>query len=182
MIQLPVKLTDSEKLYCSLRAEGNIPKYQCYMDSFRTNNKASAYTLSTRLEKRSEVKNEIERLQRATESKKTLSRREKREFLARIVRADPKNLRPEDSDLADSVTHYYDKSGALQKTVLKLPSKAECVKLDNQMAGHNEPEEINVNHGGGIMLVPVSGMNDDLEAWEKAAEAQQVELMQSEGE
>jgi len=169
-------LSDSEKLYCQKRAEGALPKYQCYLEAFRLANKGSAQTLSTRLEKRPEIALEIKRLQDATETKNTLSRQEKREFFAAVVRANLAEL-TEDSPLLESVTRFFDKQGNLQRVVLKLPSKAECIRLDNVMAGHNEPEEHHHTIEGGVMVLPA--MPSNMEDFEKTAVEQQRALKES---
>lgn len=166
-------LTDSERLYCSLRAEGNIPKYKCYLQAFPTDNKASAKTLANRLENLSRIRARIEQLQKNSENKNTLSRREKREFLARVIRAEVANHQILDDDLVESIIHYYNKDAKIAKTVVKLPSKLECIKIDNQMAGHNEPEKVEHTLNGGVMLVPAC---ESLDEWEREASRQQDEL------
>jgi hypothetical protein len=146
-----------------LRAGGNVPKYQCYLDAFRTSNKGSAQSLATRLEKRQEIQAEILRLKKATETEITLRRSEKREYLARVVRSNFAEL-SEDSDLLEEVHRFYHKDGRISKVVLKVPSKVKCIEIDNRMAGHNEPEKANVNHCSGVMILPYHENQEKFEA------------------
>ncbi len=155
-------------------------KTDCYLTAYpRTKKAETARAAYQRLESDPRIPARIKELQDATETDLVLSRQEKRQFLARVVRADFKSIDlddpdEEDGDLIESVTRKYDKDGNHIGTTIKLPSKNQCIEIDNRMAGHNEPEEVNHNHGGGVMLVPVNG--DTLDDWEKEAIAQQEKL------
>ena len=123
------------------------------------------------------VKNELERLRNESELNRGLSRQEKRNFLARVVRANPLEIDPDDpndpnADLIDSIVKNYDKDGNLIKTTVKLVSKAQALEMDNKMTWHNAPEQIEHRLSGGVMLIPV-GRVDSLEDWEGAAKNQQ---------
>lgn len=167
-------LTRSQTEYCRLRAGGEMTKTDCYLQAFpRCKSKKTAAGRYQQLELDPRIQAEIQRLQDATETSLVLSRQEKREFLARVVRANLGEL-DESSDLVDSVTRRYDKDGNEISTTFKLPSKAQCIEIDNKMAGHNEPEEMNIHHDGGVMLVPTGG--GTLDEWEKEAVAQQKKL------
>jgi hypothetical protein len=153
------------------------------MEAFGTS-KNTASTEATRLEKAPEIKAEIARLKQKTETSATLSRQEKREFLARVVRAEYPQIDPEDPlspnlDLVESMQRHYNKDGELTRISFKLPSKTSAIEIDNKMAGHNEPEEHNVTFEGGVMLVPLGGAT--LDQWEKEA-AKQQEALKSPGE
>jgi hypothetical protein len=149
-------------------------KTDAYLDAYpRTRKPETARVSYQKLEKDPRIQKRIKELQEATETDLVLSRQEKREFLARVVRANLGGL-DESSDLLDSVTRRYDKEGNEISTTFKLPSKASCIEIDNKMAGHNEPEEMNVHHDGGVMLVPTGG--GTLDEWEKEAVAQQKKL------
>lgn len=181
-------LTPQQIAYCQHRAMGELPKYQCYMLAYDcTRNTANAGDGWQRLEKKPEIMEYIKKLQKDTEVAGTLTRIEKRLFLARVVRAswkqfngNPEIIDPEsgeitDGDLINSITTKFDKDGNHLGDKIELPSKLEAIKIDNLMAGHNEPEETNVNLlGQGVMLVPVGGNTQ--EEWERAAMAQQEEL------
>lgn len=168
-------LTPDHVNYCRYRAEGGRNKTQAYLQAFPNAQPKSANTLAARLEKRAEIQAEINRLQKKTETATVLTRQEKREFLARVVRAKLSDL-TEESDLVDSKTMYYDKEGNHVRTVLKMPGKATCIEIDNKMAGHNEPEKVDVTVNGGVMFVPVPSGGATLEDWEKASVAQQEVL------
>lgn len=170
-------LTKSQSLYCSNRAGGEMTKVDCYLNAYpRCKSKESAKASWQMLEKQPHIQEEIKRLQDATETSETLTRQEKRVFLARCVRVNGLAIDPEDSDdenadLVMDVKRSYDKEGNHVGTAFKLPSKLGAVEIDNKMAGHNEPDEVNHTHGGGVMLVPIGG--ESLDEWEKDAVKQQ---------
>jgi hypothetical protein len=171
-------LTEEQKIYARHRADGTLGKREAYLAAYPNASRKSAPVLASRMDQRPEVRAEIERLQKKTETSTVLTRQEKREFLARVVRAKIGEI-DETSDLCDSKTLYYDKEGNHIRTVLKMPSKAQCVEIDNKMAGHNEPEKVDVTVNGGVMFVPVPSGGATLEDWEKASVAQQEALRES---
>jgi hypothetical protein len=168
-------LTEEYKIYCRARADGTLGKREAYLTAFPNASRDSAPVLASRLDRKPEIRAEIARLQKRTETSTVLSRQEKREFLARVVRAKIGEV-DETSDLVDSKTLYYDKEGNHIRTVLKLPGKATCIEIDNKMAGHNEPEKVDVTVNGGVMFVPVASGGATLDEWEKAAATQQESL------
>lgn len=137
---------------------------------------STAYVASSRFEKNRDIQEKIKWFQNKTETSSTLTRIEKREFLAKVVRAKASDL-TDDSPLVESVTCYYDQMGNLTRKVYSMPSKAACIQIDNKMAGHNEPERVEVNVSGGVMLVPASPCASSLDAWEKLAAEQQEALI-----
>lgn len=146
-----MKLTAQHLKYCQLRALGDTRKQDCYMACFPDAKKESAAVLANRLERKDEIKAEIKRLQLKTETPLVLSRQEKREFLASVVR-DPQE---------------------------RVGNKTKCIEIDNKMAGHNEPDEVNVTHDGGVMHVPMLPVPEGsalLTEWEKQSVAQQASL------
>lgn len=174
------KLTRSQSLYCANRATGEMGKAESYLASFpRCKSKGSAITSSALLEKDERIQAEIKRLLDATETEETLSRQEKRIRLARIVRVNSLAIDPDDSedanaDLVESVKRNFDKDGNHISTTFKIPSKLKAIEIDNRLAGHNEPDEVNHHIDGGVMLVPTGA--DSLDDWEKDAVKQQGEL------
>lgn len=175
------ELTKSQRLYCANRANGETTKVGCYMEAFpRCKSRDAARQSYQMLEKQPHIQEEIKRLQDATETNETLSRQEKRIFLARVVRANLANIDPDDEDvdggmdLASAVTRRFNKEGDHISTSVSLPSKLAAIEIDNKMAGHNEPDEVNHHLDGGVMLVPTGG--DNLDEWEKAAVKQQAAM------
>lgn len=172
-------LTKQQLEYARQRASGSTSQVDAYMLAYPKAKRTSARTLAKRLEKKPEVQEEIARLRKETETPLVLSRQEKREFLARVVRVNPLEIDPDDkddpnADLIEGVTRYYNKDGDHIRTVLKMPSKEQAVEIDNKMAGHNEPDEVNMNMGGGVMVVPIGGAT--LDDWEKEAVKVQAAL------
>jgi len=81
-----------------------------------------------KLTKNDRINARREWLQRQTATESTLTQREKREFLARVVRAKLEQV-PLDSDLWQEV------AVTSTGTKRKLPGKLEAVRLDNDLAG-----------------------------------------------
>lgn len=76
----------------------------------------------------------IAELQRATASETVLTMRERREFLARVVRLDMMALdASKDGDLVQEVITTTTENGT--STKLKLPGKRECIMDDAKLAG-----------------------------------------------
>ena len=171
------QLTKSQSLYCANRVRGEATKVGCYMEAFpRCKSKDAARSSYQDLERLPHIQEEIKRLQDATETSETLSRQEKRVFLARCVRVNALAIDPEDvddpnADLVTDVKRRYDKDGNHVETSFKTPAKLNAVEIDNKMAGHNEPDEVSHHLDGGVMLVPTGGEN--LDEWEKDAVKQQ---------
>jgi hypothetical protein len=98
------------------------------------NAKKSGPTSSRRLMKNPEIQAEIARLRALAQEKagsSVMTLIEKRQWLARIVRARPALLE-EDSDLWQSVrrSHY--------GLVMKLPDKIAAIIADNDLSGHGD--------------------------------------------
>jgi len=169
-------LSTQQTKYCQLRAGGDISRQAAYGQAYPNASKKTAGSQGSLLEMKPKILAEIKRLQDATETPLVLSRQEKREFLARVVRADLNSLEKDanNSDLVEHISHNFDKGGNEIKTTYKMPGKAQCIEIDNKMAGHNEPEEHKVTVENGVMLVPVGGAT--LDDWEKQAAEQQEKL------
>jgi hypothetical protein len=159
----------------------------CYFEAFpKCKARLTARSGVQRLEARDDIKAEIARLRKATEEEGTLSRLEKRRFLAAAVRCKlpdivesfeaGEDLSEEEKQLVQGVSYIYGKDGELMRKVFKLPSKTACIEIDNKMMGHNEPEEVNHNlPEGGVMLIPMAP-GATLEDYEKAAIEHQRKL------
>ena len=61
-----------------------------------------------------------------------------------------------------------------ERTVLEMVSKIEAVKMLAKLNGWDAPIKVDVNHGGGVMRVPMSAT---LEDWERVAADSQERLM-----
>jgi hypothetical protein len=85
---------------------------------------------------RSEVARRLVYLQECVSSKKILTLRERREFLASVVRT-PVGAIDEHSPLAQEVV--YEESDRGSRTKVKMPGKLEALKLDAEMAGELTP-------------------------------------------
>ena len=85
------------------------------------------------------VRARIQYLQGLTAQQITLTSIERRAYLARVVRADPRKLGEADGDLIQEITHDPE-TGAVVK--LKLPGKRECIETDAKLAGEwDGPQE-----------------------------------------
>jgi len=116
-----------------------------YQAAYPRSNRKSASTNGGRLLRRDDIQEEIRRLRNLAETlpgSPLLTIREKREFLARIIRAKVGALADEgpdgpDADLWESVK-ITDRSSEY-----KLPSKLMALKADNDLAGDGEDAEKN---------------------------------------
>lgn len=61
-----------------------------------------------------------------------------------------------------------------ETTTLESVSKMDAAKTLIRMKGWDAPVKVDVNHSGGVMMVPMAGSIED---WEKAASASQEKLM-----
>jgi len=92
-------------------------------------------TAASRLFSKVKTKRYLEYLQKKASDETVLSLLEKRRFLADVVRTPIGDL-----DSSSKLIQEIDESK------IKLMSKAEAIKIDNQMAGHNEPEKMDHKH------------------------------------
>jgi hypothetical protein len=127
-----------------------------------------------------EVKELMSLMAEQAESKLTMSRVGKREWLRRLKEVKITEIDLEcpdktDHDLIETVTYRYDRHGEKVSATIKLPSKLQALEMDNRMAGHNEAEKVEVALTGGVMVVSAPLGLDD---FEKQAEAQQRKLKQ----
>lgn len=163
--------------YCQLRAGGDISRQAAYGQCYPKANHNSAGTKGSVMELKPKIIAEIKRLQADSETTTTLTRQEKREFLARVVRMDISTLEKggsDNRDLLDSIVRSFDKRSNEIKTTYKMPGKAQCIEIDNKMAGHNEPEEHKHTIETGVMVIKDIGAT--LNDWEKQAAQQQMRL------
>jgi len=150
------KALNSQQLaFCRNVANGknNTQSYLAAYKGVRSEN--AAQSAATRLLSNVMVIEKVEQLRHASETKNTLSRQEKREFIAKVLRTNVDELNnPENKHLIQERTRTMTPGGG-KKEVLKMPSKMEAIKLDNLMQGDNEPEELNVNNTGTIAMSPI---------------------------
>lgn len=125
-----------------------LDKGEAYSRVYPGANKGSAHSAGTRLFKI--VKERVVELQKATETSNTLTMIERREFLARVVRADLNALDLEkDGDLLqEKITTTTPDGKEIVK--VKLPGKRECVMSDAELSGEliskvEHSGEINTN-------------------------------------
>ncbi len=135
---------------------------------------SAACTLLTNLK----VIKEIEKLREAVETRSTLSRLEKRQFLKRAVEVPITELDTkegsENADLIQEkiVTVRHDKKGLKSETTkIKGMSKLEAIKIDNLMQGDNAPEEVNNNFTGELVMNPIQFVRQDKKARAAALKA-----------
>ena len=137
-------LSPQQLKFCKYMADG-LSNGQAYLKAYngvKDVNTASAS--ATRLLKNVKVADRIKDLQQKSEAKDVLTRQEKRKFLAQVVRTNVEELTEEENKhLIQERTRTITPNGG-KKEVLKMPSKMEAIKLDNLMAGDNEPEVVEI--------------------------------------
>jgi len=120
-----------------------------------------ACSCACKLLKKAEIIERIDYLRKEVVEEYSMTREQKRDMLRRVMETPIDELDPEsgsdNGDLIQSKTTTIrtDKHGneTVSVTVTGL-SKLEAMKIDNVMAGHNEPEKHVVEHSGEIVTRP----------------------------
>lgn len=108
----------------------------CRKEAYRTvyprAKESSASPMAARILKRPDVVAYETAMRRAAQSEAHLTLEEKRNFLARVVRCRI-DQEPNDSDLWQEIRDHETETSITRHR--KLPSKTDCIKLDNELAG-----------------------------------------------
>ncbi len=148
---MPAKKTTKTKIkgikpqwakFAALIAGGTMNQTHAYMECFPDSTYEAARANAVRLIAQDSVIKEIKRLQDLADEGNVLSIREKREFLAAAVRT-PLAQIDENHPLATEMTETQNQWGT--NTKFKAFSKEKAIELDNKMAGHYEPEQVEHN-------------------------------------
>ena len=128
-------LNSRQLAYATLRAKGE-NKSQAYLKAgYKANTIEQAGSGAYKLEQDPRVSQYISTLKESSFLKDALSVAEKRAFLAATVRANP--LDPDlPGHLIQEARTEVDPAGNIKK-VIKLPSKIEAIRTDNNMSGDN---------------------------------------------
>lgn len=126
--------------------------------------------------KRQDVKNYLAGLNDHMEDKGVAKPLEIHMFLTDIVRTSISEINDKSPLCQEkTVTEKISPDGTkTTKTVFKMPSKLEAIKILNTMKGHNAAIKVDLSVKGGIMVVPLAS---DLEQWEDIAADSQEALM-----
>jgi len=101
-----------------------------------------------RLKGNERIKARVAELQQAGATEAVLTIQEKREFLARLMRAKPKEL-AEDSDLWQEIRTTMD------GVILKMPDKLRAIQVDNDLSGEGSEAKREVT-----VVVRIGGSDD----------------------
>ena len=126
--------------------------------------------------KKPQVKKYLESLQKRLEEMGVASMLEVQLWLTGAIRT-PIGMIEDNSPLCQKkiVTVRTSKDGGVtETTTLESVSKMDAAKTLIKMKGWDAPVKVDVNHSGGVMLVP---MADNLSDWQKAAGESQEKLM-----
>ena len=160
----PKPLNSQQLKFCQHIADGfnNTHAYQRAYKGAKSSTGAAVSAIH--LLTNTNVIKKIAELREEVETRNTLSRQQKREFLKRAVETPITDLDTEEgSDNADLiqekiVTVKRDKDGdEYITTKIKGVSKLEAIKIDNLMTGDNEPDELNLTGSitGEIKISPI---------------------------
>ena len=105
-----------------------------------------------RVLKSERIQKEIAKLREKAFAKSVLSFSEKRNFLARVVRADASNP---DADLVQEMREEVDAEGNVKRT-RKIVSKIDAIRADNNMAGDNFVDKHQASENPFLLLVTLS--------------------------
>ena len=136
------KLSNQHANFCRLMVSGSINQTIGYMECYPDSTYNSAMSSACDLLGNPKIKEEIARLKGLAEEGDVMTRKEKREFLAKVKRT-PIGQIDENSELAQELT-VTDTQHGTRKTI-KMMSKKDAVDLDNKMSGDNEPDVVEHN-------------------------------------
>ena len=145
-----------------------LPAGRAYEQAGYTQTGAGADSAASALIRNHKVSEYIESIKSKTESKLIMSITERKEWLTRGITT-PLSDVDESSDLCvESIS-----SEVMAK--IKKVDPLRAMDILNKMDGAYAAEKVDVNHGGGVLLVP---MTQDLDEWESNSIAQQEKLQQ----
>lgn len=127
-------LNARQRKFCELIVDGS-SQARAYLDAgYQLSKPDYAWSHSSRLIRNGKIQAYIEELRKDAETSAVCSLAEKRQFLAQIIRT-PIGEVDENSPLAQEKTVRHEGEGATVEKI-KMMSKADAIKLDNQLAGH----------------------------------------------
>jgi hypothetical protein len=134
----PLRNVEHER-FCRIRASGAVKTdweaYQQAYDCSRETAESTAWSLKADLG----ISGRLSYLLQQSATAAVLSMKERRERLARVVRANVTKLDlDQDGDLVQEITHDPE-TGAVVK--LKLPGKRECIETDAKLAGEWDQDQ-----------------------------------------
>jgi hypothetical protein len=131
-------LTDQQKRCLRNIADG-MSRADAYMDAYPKSKRASARANVARLIAKDNAWQYLEECRQKVEDESVLSRKEKRQFLALVVRTPISEL--EDSSiLVHEREEHHGQNGS--RVSVKMMAKDKAIAIDNLMAGHNAPEKV----------------------------------------
>ena len=138
----PKELNSKQLQFCYNLAEG-MNQTQAYMKAYEDSTEETARANGHKLLTNADIKLKVDELRKIHDDSRVLSLQEKREFLAGVVRTPLKGIDANSPLIQDiSVTKTTNKNGEITITSkLKLVSKADAIKIDNAMMGHNTKQE-----------------------------------------
>ena len=144
--ELEQKLTRGQFVYCQLILAGNSDNEAC-RQAFPNATKHNPYWLN----QCEAVQTYLQAMRGLEWGHRRLERDEKRAFLGDVMRMrvdlifdDSGAVKEEYAHLVESIIHTYDKQGKITRTTYKFYNKLDAIKIDNQMAGHDAPTQVNL--------------------------------------
>ena len=173
-------LSKRELAYCTLRAKGENKSRAYLMSGYKAKDIHQAGSMACTLEKKPKIVQYLETLKTSAAVQTVLSVEAKRRFLHDLVHANP--LDPDlPGHLIQEARTEVDPAGNVKK-VIKLPSKIEAIRTDNNMAGDNYADR-----AGGEIINPFlaivslfSSQPSTLPAMPAQARVIEAELLQGE--
>ena len=133
-------LSKRELAYCTLRAKGENKSRAYLMSGYKAKDIHQAGSMACTLEKKPKIVQYLETLKTSAAVQTVLSVEAKRKFLHDLVHANP--LDPDlPGHLIQEARTEVDPAGNIKK-VIKLPSKIEAIRTDNNMAGDNWSDKV----------------------------------------
>lgn len=144
-------LTDKQREFARLYVKyGNAAK--AYREAYGKGKEikdSTCYTNASKLLRNAKVLIEVDRIREEVEKEGLLSIAEKRKFLADVVKT-PIGEVGQDSNLCQS--YEYSSTADGSREVIRMPSKLDAIKIDNEMMGHGSKRlELTGKDGGPIL-------------------------------
>lgn len=154
------KLTDVQREFCRLYVEYSNAT-RAYREAYGKSSEVKESTCRSNASKlltNTNILTEIERIRSEIDKAAVLSLQEKRKFLANVIRT-PIHEVDRDSPLCQ--TYEYSSTNDGSKEIIKMPSKLEAIKIDNDMMGHGNKRLELTGKDGNPLSIEVSRTNEE---------------------
>lgn len=177
-VEPPAELTQAEKKFILAYAQA-IPTREAYLAAF--NSKKISYekmwTHIRELLQNPVARKYLDDLNKRVEDVAVATKLQIEMYLTAAMKATLQNTGTDSPFCRKAVVRRtYDKEGNIksQNLTREIINPMDAVKLLNRMRGYDQPIQMDINHGGGVMVVPMTSSDEE---WANLAEQQQQKLI-----